>query len=64
MNNGSEKWAGDLKIAASFIRSIETGRPDLDFELKDLASAIEQLAAFGPDKPPGPKSPEDELEAA
>ena len=59
-----DSWSTDLRVASSFIRSIETGRPDLDFELQDLARHIERLAEIGPDRPLGSKTPTDDLEAA
>ena len=40
-----DRLVNDLKVAANFIRSIDTGRVELDFELSELANRIEKIVS-------------------
>lgn len=39
----TDKWIDDLRLAASFVRSAETGNHGLNFELRQLADRIEAM---------------------
>ena len=40
-----DRLTNDLKVAANFLRSIATGRANLDLELSELAGRIEKIAS-------------------
>jgi len=44
MTESTARWISDLRIAASFVRSVQTGKPRIDIELQDLADQIEDIA--------------------
>lgn len=44
MSDSTARWVSDLKIAARFVRSVQTGRAAIDIELQDLADQIDEIA--------------------
>jgi hypothetical protein len=38
-----DSWINDLRLAATFVRSVETGNHELNFELQLLADRIDAL---------------------
>ncbi len=45
MTTDKNRLINNLKVAASFLRSIDTGRAKLDFELSELANRVEKIAS-------------------
>ena len=43
MTAQKDRLINDLKVATNFLRSIDTGRAELDFELRELANRVEQI---------------------